>query len=355
MKQAILVGQYDPYNINLGGIEIYTQNLIKELTKYDYKVTVFGWSSIKKEDNEFKAIVTSNNLIGRKFTFNLFLKAPFISISKDIPILIDRPDRVIPFYFRKNKLICFLHGSHYKNVNVKKGKILSRFYSLLEYIAFKRADSIISVSYENKEYYEKKYPFLRNKIRVIPVGISDEFRPLNKTELRNKYGFMRDEKLILYVGRLEKEKQVDQIIRSFRELDAKLIIVGEGREEVSLKNLVNDLDLDNIIFMRGMAHNQMPEIMNCADALVLFSKHEGMPTVVLEALACGKPVVSSDVGDVRKVVIDNKTGFIADESNFAAYVNSVLENPTNFQEECIRMASNYSWDKIGEQTINELE
>lgn len=355
MKEAILVGQYDPYNINLGGIEIYTKNLIKELNKHNYKVNVLGWSSIKKESNEFKPIVISNRLLGRKFTFNLFLKAPFISISKDIPILIDRPDRVIPFYFRKNKLVCFLHGSHYKNVNIKKGKIVSMFYRLLECIAFKRVDTVISVSHENKKYYEKRYPFLKNKIKVIPVGISEEFRPLNKNELRNKYGFSLSEKLVLYVGRLEKEKQVDQIIRSFGQIDAKLIIVGDGREESSLKNLAKELNLINVIFMKGIAHDHIPEIMNCADALVLFSKYEGMPTVVLEALACGKPVISSDVGDVRKAVIDNKTGFIANEDNFASYVNTALENPSRFQEECVRMASNYSWDKICEQTMKVLE
>ena len=79
-----------------------------------------------------------------------------------------------------------------------------------------------------------------------------------------------------------------------------------------------------------------------------------MPTVVLEALACGVPVVSSDVGDIKNVVVTNKTGFLVSKNNFAALVNKVIANPLKYRSGCIKMAQNYSWAKIAKRTIKVL-
>ena len=81
---------------------------------------------------------------------------------------------------------------------------------------------------------------MKDKIEVIPPGINKRFTIMNKKKIRKKYGF-KNEKIILYVGRLEKEKGVDSIINIFSKLNiknAKLVLVGSGREESKLRNLV---------------------------------------------------------------------------------------------------------------------
>ncbi len=98
----------------------------------------------------------------------------------------------------------------------------------------------------------------------------------------------------------------------------------------------------------------MPGIYNCADLLTLCSEYEGMPMVVLEALSCGIPVVSTDVGDVGEVVIDGVTGYISksDENELKNKIMKVLEEAERFKYNCIEIAHRYSWDAISERIID---
>ena len=108
-----------------------------------------------------------------------------------------------------------------------------------------------------------------------------------------------------------------------------------------------------IRFMGTVPHEQIPEILNCVDALVMCSEYEGMPTVVLEALACGIPVVSTDVGDVSKIVVDGKTGYLskANVGDLKQKILMVLKNSEEFKHACIDMAKKYSWDIITDKVI----
>ncbi len=352
MKQIMLVGQYNPNQINVGGMEIYMRNLIDELKKNRIKTTILGWSHEKNQDDNFTSVVVSKKLLGRKFSLNLLIKVPFMKIPKDIPIIIDRPDRVFPFIFRKNKIVCILHGSHGKNVLKKKGGIIGFFYNIIEYISLRRADLIISVSNENKDYYCKKIPMIKKKIIMIPVGVSGEFKPLNKEKIRKEYGFRKNEKIAIYIGRLEKEKQVDKIIKAFDGNEGKLLIVGSGTEEEKLKELAKNKS--NIKFFGSFEYKKIPRILNCADFLILFSEFEGLPTVILESLACGVPVLSSEVGDVSSFIKNGQNGYIVNEENFKKKINLLFKNASRMKQECIETSKDYSWDTVAKKILGAL-
>ena len=362
-----LVASMDPEYCAPSGVRAYITNLISQLISRGIDIALIG-VSYKKEKNQeydfdFIPILKKNKISGYQFFVNLLFKAPLIGIAKNTIIHTQRPDHMLPFilFYRKNPKICTLHGAHIKNVYTKKGSIVGNIYSEIEKFVFKRVDILIAVSEDTINYYTRKYSWIKNKIILIPIGINtDLFKPINKQKMREFYGFSNNEKIILYVGRMEKEKGLDILLKSLKKLEneianLKLVLVGDGRERKKLENLSRDLKLKNVMFMNSLEHDKIPEIMNCADVFVLCSLYEGMPTVVLEALACGVPVVSTDVGDVYKVVKDGVTGYIVKKRTEEEVKNKlmdVLREDKISKENCISSVQEYSWNEISKKIVS---
>ncbi|MBN1502112.1 glycosyltransferase family 4 protein [Candidatus Woesearchaeota archaeon] len=346
--KVVLVGQYNPSHEELGGIENYIKSLHQYLIKKKLETYIVGWGKHNENIKNFTSIIKSNKIRGAVFSMNLLVKAPFIKIPKNAVIHVHRPDHILPFMLRKNKIICTLHGAHVENIRLKKGFVTYMLYNVLQKIALRRADKIMAVSDETKNYFVTKYPFVKNKITVIPPAVGLMFKPLDRKKCRKGFGLRNGEKILLYLGRLEKEKQVDILIKLISNTKYKVIIAGAGREEQRLKEQAQGSK--NIAFIGEVYGESVPKLINCADALVLLSKHEGMPTVVLESLACGIPVLSTDTGDVRKVVIDGKTGFIVTPDNLLQKTEKLI-NSRNLKKNCLKIAEKYSWNNIGNEIV----
>jgi len=138
------------------------------------------------------------------------------------------------------------------------------------------------------------------RIVVVPNGIDvDRFRPdeVLGRATRERLGIGSDERLLLSVGRLVPEKSQDTLIRAFAGIDnlasARLLIAGRGPLRESLNALIATLGLSSRVTLLG-PRDDIPGLLNAADAFALSSNIEGMPLVLAEALACGCPVVSTD-------------------------------------------------------------
>jgi glycosyltransferase involved in cell wall biosynthesis len=358
--EVVIVEGVNPDVTTPGGTRTYILNLIKMLRKEDVNVSLIGISNpdyVHNGEYSFVPVVKSQKVSGYKFLFNLFLKAPFLDIPESAILHFHRVDRALPFllFFRNNPKVLTIHGMNYKWEWIRnKGIIVGCIFMIIIKLVNKKMDKIILVDEASKKFC--KIP--DNKVIVIPVGIDTEkFKPMDKTALREKYKFNKNDKVILYVGRFKKEKRLDLLIKAFIKVkkeipNCKLVLVGVGSEKQNLSKLVNDLKLRNVQFMNTVEHDEIPMIMNCADVFALCSLYEGMPTVVLEALACGVPVVSTDVGDVHKVVHDNETGYIVKSRTIDAIASKLIEvltNCYNMKENCVKMTQEYSWEKIAEQ------
>ena len=159
----------------------------------------------------------------------------------------------------------------------------------------------------------------RHKVRVILNGVdTGSFHQLDKIETRKKLGLPLDKKLLVAVGRLTEAKGHQHIIQSLPTLafqhDVELHIIGginpESDYSSSLKEQVAKLGLSNVFFHNGMPHEQLLYWYNAADLFCLASHGEGCPNVVLEAMACGTPVVVTDVGAITDIVESGSDGFI---------------------------------------------
>lgn len=360
-SQVLIIADSDPRKEVVGGVGIYAYNLAKYLTKKRIKVLFIGKKQKGKITNklsnvDFIEATKKPNQSNYIFLKNLFKIANKLKLKRDTIIHAQRPDWIVPFSKFKNKKIVTLHGSHSKNVYLKKGFIIGKLYSKLEKKGLQLADVIISVSDENKKYYQKiyrKYPDIIRKFVTIPVGIDiSKFKHINKEKSRKKYGFKKTDKIVVYVGRFEKEKNLKFLIKSCHKVGIKLFLVGNGKEEKNIKKYAEKLE-SNTIFHPFVDNKQIPEILACGDVFTLTSLYEGFPTVVLEALAAGLPVISTDVGGIRKLVVNGKTGFVVDENDIIDKIKLLTKNNSKFKQNCIKKAREFSWDRMGKKIINQ--
>lgn len=144
------------------------------------------------------------------------------------------------------------------------------------------------------------------------------------------------ENIIGYIGRLSPEKGVLNFVKSIPEVlqeypDLKFFIGGNGNLSEDLYHLVKSQKLDDkVIFEGWISHSQLPIYLNKLKLLVLPSYSEGLPNIMLEAMACQTPVLATPVGAIPDVIIDGETGFIMEDNSpesIAKNIIKVLENP----------------------------
>jgi len=187
------------------------------------------------------------------------------------------------------------------------------------------------------------------KISVIPNGVdTTKFRILDQGQCRTNLGLTGRNPLILYVGRLSEEKNVATLIRAIAQLVSSgeiidLAVVGSGPLDNELTRLSNELGVNgNVRFYGDVDHETISTWMGAADYFCLPSFREGCPNVVLEALACGKPVIASRVGAIP---------------DFVSASNGILFNPENLTDVVTSITSALAtdWDPLAiSRTVQDL-
>jgi glycosyltransferase involved in cell wall biosynthesis len=151
------------------------------------------------------------------------------------------------------------------------------------------------------------------RITVLRNGVDlDRFNSLEADSLRSRLGLR--EPVWLTVGHMIERKGMHFVIEALaRAKDATLLIAGDGPEEQSLRALADRLGVSSRIrFLGAIAHAELRDVYNSADALFLASSREGMPNVVLESLACGTPVVAAPFAGAAELINASEAGEIAE-------------------------------------------
>lgn len=346
----VIIADSDPRKKVMGGIGVYSSSLANHLSK-KHDVLFVGKCQSDSIINKLNYDVQIANKKPNQIN-PLFFKSLFCFPKKNLKSSIihaQRPDWIIPFRNCDAKKIITLHGSHYKNIKMKKGKLAAFTYGILERYSFKIADTVVAVDHKTQEEYIKKYPFAKDKIVFVPVAIdTKKFIPLPKAKLLKELGLTAKKKIFLFVGRLSKEKRVELMINNLKEGET-LIIAGSGDLESGLKELSKGKD---VIFLGPKGADDLVKYYNVADALLLFSTHEGLPTVALEAFSCGTPVISTRVGEMPLLIKKGKTGYLVDNDNYRKAMDSHLTN--DMAKECLTLALNYDWKNIVKKLEKEV-
>ena len=352
-----------------GGIESYVKNLLFQLPKIGLNVLLIGFDPNYNSSESYSYIQITSKNNRWIYLINLWIKSLFLNLSSSDIIHAHRLDDMFPFvlFYKSNPKVCTLHGKTVENIRIKHSNFTTKVYEIIEKITLKKLikqnSRLIAVDKLTKQFYVKRYPWLKDKIIVIPVGVDTiKFKPLDKKKMLKKYKFSYDDKIIMYIGRLEKEKNLDFLLRSFvavrnRFQQAKLVLVGDGRERKNLERLAKGLDLtENIYFLGSVEHSKIPELLNCADVFVLCSLYEGSPTVIKEAIACGVPVVSTDVGDISKTIKDEIGKIVkGDEKNFAKNIIKMISMDRNkIRDKFTQVAKGFSIDHMVDEIVEKV-
>jgi len=176
-------------------------------------------------------------------------------------------------------------------------------------------------------------------ITVVSGGVNlKKYQKLNPSFLRQKYKVARGKKILLYVGRLGKEKNIQFLLRSFARLkreDAVLFIVGDGPERAKLERLVVNMTLtDKVTFTGFVSAETVPSVYASGDLFIFASKSETQGLVVVEAMAAGTPVLAVNDEAYEGVVVNKVNGVLVENNikDFTKALEKLLENKEQREE-----------------------
>lgn len=271
--------------------------------------------------------------------------------------------------FYKKPVLITLYGAELWPAIKKNSKIIKWMISY----ALSNAEKVVGISDATCNAGEEISG--RGDIEILPDGIDAEtFNPnVNGNEIRKRYN-LEDYFMIFSSGRMVERKGFRYLIEAMpyilgRFQNTKLIIGGDGPEKENLEKLAIDLGInDNVIFPGFIPDQDFPKYMKTCDVFVLPSivdskgDTEGSATILLEAMACGTPVVGTKVGGVPYAIKDGKGGFLVEEKSPRQLVEKIVmlledENLGKEMGESGRryVKEKFSLDKIAERYVNEFE
>lgn len=255
---------------------------------------------------------------------------------------------------RNTKYILHFNGGLDFSGNTKSfhpGRIWAKehiYDKTLGYFTTKLADQVLSASKNDIPIIQRKFGV--KEVQWIPNAVDTEkFMPLEDKP---------NPPVVMYVGKLEKWKGIDTLIESFKIINkqvknVRFLIVGTGSMEGELR--ASNLPIE---FFGHVPYIEMPRIYQKATVLVLPSYMEGFPVTCVEALSCHVPIVATDVGDIKEIVIDGETGFLAkpgDAKEIASYIIQILNDKTLAKKMGengrVHVEKNFSYETVTEKII----
>ncbi|SCY80458.1 Glycosyltransferase involved in cell wall bisynthesis [Nitrosospira sp. Nl5] len=208
--------------------------------------------------------------------------------------------------------------------------IHSRYLSMRDFEVHKLMQTHISVVAKTAYFHALNLGIPPAKVRFIANGVDTEvFRPVTKTDyLHSIINVVAGTPLIGFIGRLSREKGPEVFIQAAgiahkRLRNCHFVLVGEGPMHEELEDAIDSLGLRDYIHLVGL-QNDMPQVYTSLDLAVSTSYSEGMPLAIIEAMACGLPVVATNVGGVIDIVEVGCTGLLHRVADFAGIADSIV-------------------------------
>lgn len=203
------------------------------------------------------------------------------------------------------------------------------FFKFLSKITYNKVDEVIVISNSMKKYLQEDIKVKNKNITVIYNGIdTDKFSPVKNKNVKFEEEFENARIKLLNVARLDDNKNQQYLIKLMPEIlkyrpEARLFIIGKGEKEKKLRNLIQNLNLENKVFLLGWKTN-VADYMRESNLFMMASKYESFGNVVVEALSCGVPAIVSEYDEVVFEILDDNMGEIVKLDNKKDYINAIL-------------------------------
>ncbi|HVO84967.1 MAG TPA: glycosyltransferase [Syntrophobacteria bacterium] len=228
-------------------------------------------------------------------------------------------------------------------------------------------DRILAPTLRERDNLLRYYGARLEKIGVVPCGVNLElFRPIDRGRARRHLGFSPNEAVVLFVGRFAPLKGIERLLAAATLLQEprrlRLVIVGgsgdETPESQGVRRLSEAYGIRGAVTLAGrIAQDQLPPYYSAADVLVVPSYYESFGLVALESLACGTPVVATDVGAMPSILREGVNGWVVSEGSplaLAQGIDRVLGSARLFSGEIVRgSVLRFAWKHVAAAVIDE--
>lgn len=350
------------------GIGVYAYNLLKAISGIDAEneYTLYSNKPIVQK-------ISAANFKEKIFNFPAgwsYIRFPFEFLKRDHDLLFVPKEFVPPLFRPKTVVACYGFGKKtVKEEHLSAGSWLNMWIGAN--YALRVADSIIAISESVKSDIVENCGIGAGKITVTHLGYDEElYKPYTDKELQGKiklkYG-IKGRFVINTASLLWHRKNITRLIAAFKLFksrsgsDYQLLITGKrGESYEEIVNLISSLDLKkDVILTDYVPIDDMPLLLNAADFMVFPSLHEGFGLSVLEAMACGCPVITSNVSSLPEVVGDAgilidpyKIEEIASAMEHVAVDGAIREK---MKQKGSRRAKTFSWERTARETLKVFE
>jgi len=350
-----------------GGIGVYTRNLVDHLLKID-------------RDNRYVLIYNDSKYLGlhgshpnvEELVLSVQSKllwdqigVPWIAYQRGLDILFN-PKMSVPLIGPCKKVFQFAGADWIVLPKIYKwhDRVYHRIFAPLYCSA---ADAVISISKDATRHIEKRMPFITDKLNLIYLGISSDFKKVSNHDVlrnvREKYNL--PERFILFVGQFYPMKNLGRLITAFSLLikrwPIKMIMVGKPRwGYASDLDLIKTYGLEKDVFLTGWVPDEdLPALYSLADLFAFPSLYEGFGIPLLEAMACGCPIVTSRAGSPPEVVedaavlVDPMDPKSIEEGLYKALTDNKLRR--ELTQKGFERVKSFSWESCAKETLTLFE
>lgn len=275
------------------------------------------------------------------------------------------PSYIVPLLTSRSERLVVTHHGSYEAIpeafpwwERNKARLLYRH-------SCRRAERVITVSESSKRDIIRFYDIPEDKIRVIPEGVDDAFRPLDDDALldaRRRSYFPDGRPYVLFVGKLSARRHIEDLLHAFARLSRRadlphgLVLIGPDSSGQDLASRVERLGIGDRVLHRPFAvHQELVESYNAADLFIYPSEYEGFGIPVLEAMACGTPVITLNnsafpefAGGIAHFARDGSAEALEEAMETVIFSGEIRDRT---RREGPRRADRYRWREIAAKTM----
>jgi glycosyltransferase involved in cell wall biosynthesis len=364
MYRILIVNWRDIKDPEAGGAEVHLHEISKRFVTRGHKVThltsAFKDAPAEEEIDGIRVVRR-----GGKFTFNFCVPGAIRRLLKDEPfdIVIDDINKIpffTPFYV-KRPLLALAHHLFAQTIFLE---------TILPFALYVYAGELLIPKVYGKTRFVVVSESTRDDLvrRGIPRdNIEIVYNAVDHTSYTPVESSLAPVPLVGYVGRIKRYKRIDYLLEALAIVaktipGVRLALAGSGDYLPSLVSLAERLDIkDRVDFMGFVSEQEKIDMLRKSHVVVNPSSKEGWGVTVIEANACGAPVIASDVPGLRDAVVDGETGFLVpygDIDGFAARITQVLSDEalrTTLSRQAIEWAKRFNWDDSADAILKVID
>jgi 1,2-diacylglycerol 3-alpha-glucosyltransferase len=359
MKLLVCTYEYFPHG---SGIANVVYNIVRELEKQGVDCTVCSPTGPDIKLGS-RRLIEKTGILGM---MDYWLKVSGLDMSKYDAVWLNQP--IAPRKISHKNLVVTVHTTYrYYDRAGYYPKPYYKVSAVIERYCMNKFDKKTKFVCINESIFEelREIGIKKETIRIIPNGVYTKRFNIEKNwnYLRDSFGFPKDKKIILSLGRLTEQKQPDELMKLFHLIEKSsedffFVVGGKGELLEITKSYAKELGIKNIIFLGYVPEENLPSLYSSADYYILLSKYEALPLTLLDAMASGLPCLVTDIPGTQ-VIRQANCGIYIDTRNLSKGALDIVtlseKNVSLFSKNALNYSKLFDWSNICKSYVERFD